>query len=85
MPEELFKHEKAYFEKHKPGLLKSAPGKFALIKGDELIGTYDTEDSAYEAGVQTVGIVPFFIVRIVPITEIERIPSLYLGLLNAHV
>jgi hypothetical protein len=39
-------------------------GKFALIHGDELAGTWDTYEDALQAGYQKFGLTPFLVKRI---------------------
>src|SRR2546427_6354283 len=47
--------ELAFFEKVKADLLKNHAGKFALIKGDEFIGAFDSPDNAFAEGVKRFG------------------------------
>jgi hypothetical protein len=42
--------EVAFFASHLSAWLNDAEGKFALVKGAELIGFYDTELDAVRAG-----------------------------------
>ena len=37
---------------HKAALLAEAEGKFVLIKGEQIIGIYETNEEAYAEGVQ---------------------------------
>ena len=54
-----FERELNFFERERMRLLSRAKGKFALIKGEELIGIYDTEIEAVRAGYQRFGNEPF--------------------------
>ena len=72
-----------YYSSMKADLVRHNEGKFALIKGGELIGTFDTDQDAYKVGLERFGNVPFLIVRVDPDPEISWIPALSLGLLNA--
>ena len=47
--------ELAYFREQKDTWLQHHEGKFALVKGRELIDTFTTEKEAYEAGVKAFG------------------------------
>lgn len=76
--------EYQYYLKIKAELLKQHQGKFALIKGEELIGTYDTAENAYKVGLGRFGNVPFLIIRVQENEEKVWIPALELGLLHAH-
>lgn len=76
--------ELRFFESIKEDLLKKASGKYALIVGKELIGTFDHRAEAYERGVHRFGNVPMLIHRIVEGSNgPEVIPALTLGLLHA--
>jgi hypothetical protein len=57
-----------YFNEHRSELLEQAFGKFALIKGNSLIGIFDSEASAIRNGYQTLGNVPFLVRQI---TEVD--------------
>lgn len=73
-----------FFNVHRERWLQDHKGKFALIKGTELIGTFDTAENAYVAGVERFGNVPFLIKQVLE-RELEgHIPALTLGLLRAH-
>ena len=74
-----------YFEEHREELLKRALGKFALIKGTECIGVFDTVDNAYEEGARRFAGEPFLIQQILPEDPIAENPAFYTGLLYAGV
>jgi hypothetical protein len=61
--------ELATFDAHRDELLGSAPNKFVLIKGSEILGTYETETDAINEGYRKLGNVPFLVKHIV---ESER-------------
>jgi hypothetical protein len=56
--------ELRYFNEHRGELLQAAPGKFALVKGEVLIGTFDSETEAIRHGYRTLGNVPFLVKQI---------------------
>lgn len=56
--------ELRYFNEHRSDLLKNAAGKFALVKGDVLLGTFDSETEAIRHGYQTLGNVAFLVKQI---------------------
>jgi len=60
--------ELRYFDEHRPQLLKDAAGKFALVKGEALIGVFDSENAAIRCGYETLGNVSFLVKRI---TEVD--------------
>jgi hypothetical protein len=57
--------ELATFEREKARLLAQARGKFVLIKGDDVIGTYDTQIDAINEGWRRFGNVPILTKQIV--------------------
>lgn len=75
--------EQAYFEQIRSRLLAEHEGKFALIKGSELVGTYDTAENAYVAGVGKFGNVPFLVKQIDREDKPVHLPAMTLGLLGA--
>ncbi len=75
--------EYQYYLRIKADLLKQYKGKFALIKKQELVGTFDTDQDAYNSGLDKFGNVPFLIIRIQETDESAWIPVLSMGLLNA--
>ena len=76
--------EQAFFEAHKPDLLAHHAGQFALIKGEELAGTYTTFHEAFEAGVARYGNVPFLIKPVLAEETPAQAPALYVGMVSAH-
>lgn len=60
-----FGRELSFFERERMRLLNRANGKFALVKGEELIGIYDTEMDAVRAGYRQFGNEAFLIKHIV--------------------
>ncbi len=58
--------ELATFEKNKAWLLQKHEGKFALVKREVVLGTFDTFEKAYEAGLAQFGTEPFLVKQIRP-------------------
>lgn len=81
---EEFKPEMAAYESKKAELLKLCEGKFAVFKGDEFLGVFDTSNAAYDAGMSKWGNVSFLIIPVRKQERIEQIPALYLGVMHAH-
>ena len=73
------------YEKMKEELLKTYAGKFALIHGEELCGTYDTTENAYAEGVKRFGTDPFLVREITAQPQIYRNQALALGLIHARL
>lgn len=71
-----------FFEKHRSEYLKHHEGQFVLIKGNEFVGAYTTEEEAYKAGVDRFGNSPFLIKKVTRDEPINAIPALTLGLMR---
>jgi hypothetical protein len=57
-----------HFDEHRAELLRDAAGKFALVKGQRILGVFDTENAAIRHGYETLGNVAFLVKRI---TEVD--------------
>ena len=57
------------YEEHRDTFLATAEGRFVLIKGDEVVGTFECEKDAIEEGYRRFGNVPFLV------RKIERIET----------
>ena len=56
--------ELRYFNDHRAELLENGAGKFALVKGESLLGVFDSETAAIRHGYQTLGNVSFLVKQI---------------------
>ena len=65
-----FDVEVATYNKKLPELLGEI-GKFILIKGEEVIGTFDTYNDAVKAGYERFKLEPFFVKQIAPAEQIQ--------------
>ena len=76
-----------FYNREKAKLLETAVGKFALIKDQQLAGTYDTDQDAYKVGLEKFGNVPFLIIQVLPDDQQQQkwIPAISLGLLHARL
>ncbi len=79
----MLEHERAYFDAHLSEWLQHYPQRFVLVKGEELIGTFDTQDDALREGARRFGLAPFLIRRVEMQRPVAEIPALTLGLLRA--
>jgi hypothetical protein len=57
--------ELQYFEEHRLELFAHAAGRYALIKGPSLVGTFDSEVEAVGAGYRRFGNAAFLVKHIV--------------------
>lgn len=76
--------ERAHFERSIADLEARFPGKFVVIKGEEVIGDFNTIQEALAEGVRRFGLEGFLVRQVgVPPTAIS-IPALTLGILSAN-
>ena len=52
------------YDAKREGLLASAEGSFVLIRGEEVVGTYDSAGDAVRQGYQQFGNVPFLVKQV---------------------
>ncbi len=52
------------YERNKDNLVKESNGKYVLIKGNEIIGIYDTQNDAIKVGIDKFGNTPFLVKKI---------------------
>jgi hypothetical protein len=76
--------ERQYFEQHRGELLRQYPGKFVVIKEDELLGSFDNIQDALGAGARQFGMSPFLVRRTDESPQEISIPALTLGILRAN-
>lgn len=77
--------ELEYFAKMKAELLRNHEGKFVLIHGNELCGSFDSAESAYNAGVEKFGLEPILVKKVTQVEEVYKNLALSLGLMNARL
>ena len=80
-----FQEELKTYGRLKDELLKLCEGKFALIRGSEFVGVFDTAGAAYNSGIDRFGNVSFLIKPVLRQERVEQIPALNLGLLHARI
>ncbi len=76
--------EAAYFDAHKDELLQHYRGQYALIHGDELLGTFTQFQEAFEAGISKVGNTAFLIRQVLDDNPTVQFPALAVGMISAH-
>ena len=76
---DILESELKAFEQHKSELIGSSKGKFALVKGNTVVGVFDAEMDAIRQGYERFGNVPFLVKQIVEVEEPEVFTS---GLLS---
>ena len=83
MVENPLSAELALFTTRLPEFLEKAEGKFVLIKGEEIVGFFDSDKAAYKVGVERFGITPFLIKQVLREDQLYDIPAYRLGLIHA--
>ena len=77
----MLDRERACFTAHADEWEKQNPGRFVVVKGDALVGTYSTLDEALSVGAQRFGLESFLVRQLGAKPEPISIPTL--GLLHA--
>jgi hypothetical protein len=72
-----------YFQANKADLLAHHAGKFALVHGQALVGTYTSFNEAFEEGVKQFGTEPFLVQHISDQPDQIQYPALIVGRLSA--
>lgn len=78
-------NELVTYQRLKPELLANHLGKFVVIKQDEFLGTFDTAENAYNAGVKKYGRQVFLVRRVSAKEETYENQALSLGLIHADI
>lgn len=76
--------ELQFFADNRADWQKVHAGKFVLVKGRELLGTFDTSDAAIAEGAKRFGSQSFLVRQVNAADESIYIPALALGLLYAN-
>jgi hypothetical protein len=76
--------ERQYFEQHREELLQQFPGKFLVIKDQQVCGAFDTITDALTLGSRDFGTSSFLVRRTDQQPEAISIPALTLGILSAN-
>ena len=78
-----FSAELKAYQSKKEELLALCEGKFAVFKGSEFLGVFDTPGAAYSAGIQRFGNDAFLLKPVLREERVEQIPALHRGLIHA--
>lgn len=81
----MLEQELRYFEAQKKEWLQHYKGQFALIKGEELLGTFTSSEEAFDAGIEKVGNQPFLIKQVLDKDPEIQYPALAVGLLHVDI
>jgi len=78
----MLDREREYYGIHLLDWIQGHPGKFVVIKGEEVLGFFDSLDEALSAGGARFGLSSFLVRRVGEQPETIDIPALTLGLLR---
>jgi hypothetical protein len=81
----MLETELKYLQTHKDDLAKLYPGRFLVIKGEEVSGVYETREAALTGAVEKHGLTNVLIRRAEDTDEIVSIPALAFGLIHANL
>jgi hypothetical protein len=76
--------ERKFFNDHQSEWQDAYPGKFVLVKGEALIGVFDSDTTAVSEGIQRFGLESFLVRNVSEKEEAIRIPAIMFGLLHAN-
>ena len=79
----MLEKERKFFESHRADWLKQNPGKFVLVKNDELIGFFGSQKEALIEGARRFGSDSFLVRQVEESEQVVYIPALTLGILRA--
>ena len=79
----VLEHERACYRAHQAEWAARYPGRFVVVKGEELVGTYETIELALAAGAAAFGLECFLVRKLGEEEQEIRVPALALGLLCA--
>ena len=79
----MLEREINFFTENKDAWLEEHPQKFVLVRGDKLIGVFDTLSDALTAGSRMFGLDHFLIRQVTEREDEIRIPAFSLGILRA--
>jgi len=80
---QVLDEEIKYFDEHLNEWIARYPGKFVLVKGTNLVGTFDRYEEALTEGARQFKLDSFLVRRVEPTVKEINIPALTLGLLSA--
>jgi hypothetical protein len=79
----MLEKERTFFEQHRTEWMKNSPGKFVLVKNEELVGTFDTIQAALAEGARRFGTESYLVRQVEEAEQLVYIPALTLGILRA--
>ncbi len=81
----VLQKELEFYSKNKEKYLTTYKEQFVLIKGEELVSSFTTDEEAYMAGVAKFGNEPFLIKKVMEEEQTESIPALTAGVIHVGI
>ena len=75
--------EREFFNQNREDLLRKFPGKFVVVKGQRVLGAFESIHDALGEGAKEFGMTSFLVRRTDQVPEDVSIPALAFGLLRA--
>ena len=79
----LLEREREFYAAHETEWASAHPGRFVVVKGDRLLGAFDSMEEALAAGAASFGLDSFLVRKLGEKQDEVNIPALTLGLLRA--
>ena len=79
----LLERERTFYTAHEAEWMTAHPGRFVVVKGERLLGAFDSMGEALAAGAAAFGLQSFLVRRLGEKQAEVNIPALTLGLLRA--
>lgn len=80
----LLEVEREFYAAHEAEWASAHPGRFVVVKGERLLGAFDSMEQALAAGAASFGSDSFLVRKLGEKQEEVNIPALSLGLLRAN-
>ncbi|CAG0932840.1 hypothetical protein TFLX_02790 [Thermoflexales bacterium] len=80
----MLEQERKFYQDNIETWLAKYPGKFVVIKGNELIGVFDTMEAALSESARLFGLDSLLVRRVERMPQEIKIPALTLGLISAN-
>lgn len=80
----MLERERAFYAAHESEWATVHPGRFVVVKGDRLLGAFDSIEAALAAGAASFGRESFLVRKVGEKQDEINIPAVTLGLLRAN-
>ena len=77
---QVLEHELRTYEANREQLLGTSNGKYVLIKGDQIVGIFDSNLDAIRQGYEKFGNVPFLVKQVLEVETPQNFTSNLLGI-----